>query len=125
MRHLRVSAHIPAAKLLASFIAGQAAVPGKLRSVFREATRGPEDGRLPGTGGASWRRGMEADGFAQVSPEHKYCIVAALQNRGHIVSMGRDARDGGHRADDARPVGGRISDGLPDAQARPPGFGGW
>jgi H+-transporting ATPase len=32
----------------------------------------------------------EADGFAQVFPEHKYDIVAALQKRDHIVGMTGD-----------------------------------
>jgi len=32
----------------------------------------------------------DADGFAQVFPEHKYHIVELLQNRGHIVGMTGD-----------------------------------
>jgi len=36
------------------------------------------------------RRIEEADGFAQVFPEHKYGIVRALQDRGHLVGMTGD-----------------------------------
>jgi len=32
----------------------------------------------------------KADGFAQVFPEHKFHIVADLQQRGHIVGMTGD-----------------------------------
>jgi H+-transporting ATPase len=37
---------------------------------------------------ASWAE--EADGFAQVYPEHKFKIVRALQDKGHIVGMTGD-----------------------------------
>ncbi|MFU2207377.1 plasma-membrane proton-efflux P-type ATPase [Solidesulfovibrio sp. C21] len=43
--------------------------------------------RLPGD---VERRIEEADGFAQVFPEHKYGIVRALQDRGHLVGMTGD-----------------------------------
>jgi H+-transporting ATPase len=36
------------------------------------------------------RRAEQADGFAQVIPEHKYRIVEALQQAGHIVAMTGD-----------------------------------
>jgi H+-transporting ATPase len=39
---------------------------------------------------ASARLIEEVDGFAQVYPEHKYGIVKALQQRGHIVAMTGD-----------------------------------
>jgi H+-transporting ATPase len=36
------------------------------------------------------RRVEQADGFAQVFPEHKYRIVKSLQGRGHLVAMTGD-----------------------------------
>jgi H+-transporting ATPase len=36
------------------------------------------------------RRVEQADGFAQVFPEHKYGIVKSLQGRGHLVAMTGD-----------------------------------
>ncbi len=33
---------------------------------------------------------IDADGFTQVFPEHKYQIVQTLQNEGHIVGMTGD-----------------------------------
>ena len=38
----------------------------------------------------SVRRISEADGFAQVAPEHKYAIVKALQKNDHLVGMTGD-----------------------------------
>jgi H+-transporting ATPase len=36
------------------------------------------------------RSSRNADGFAQVFPEHRYHIVDVLQKRGHIVGMTGD-----------------------------------
>ena len=48
---------------------------------------GAEDGELDS---ASVQRIGEADGFAEVAPEHKYAIVKALQKQDHLVGMTGD-----------------------------------
>ena len=49
--------------------------------------QGAKDGDLDAD---SIRRIDEADGFAQVTPEHKYAIVSALQRQNHLVGMTGD-----------------------------------
>ena len=54
----------------------------------------PATALFQGDGGAppldAAERIEQADGFAQVFPEHKYAIVRALQARGHLVAMTGD-----------------------------------
>jgi H+-transporting ATPase len=50
-------------------------------------TESGEEGELDAD---SVRRIGEADGFAQVTPEHKYAIVKALQRQNHLVGMTGD-----------------------------------
>lgn len=67
------------------------------REIAREVGLGPNilDARLleqakPYESGQLEQAIEQADGFAQVFPEHKYHIVEVLQKRGHIVGMTGD-----------------------------------
>ena len=77
-------------------------VTGDQLAIARETARTAGDGhrhprcRRPGRRQAATRRTAaaesieNADGFAQVFPEHKFHIVDVLQKRGHIVGMTGD-----------------------------------
>ena len=74
-------------------------VTGDHQAIAREIAHGlglgeeilPADQAFGGGGKALDPAAIEeADGFAQVFPEHKYAIVKALQARGHIVGMTGD-----------------------------------
>ncbi|MBU2812229.1 plasma-membrane proton-efflux P-type ATPase [Acidithiobacillus thiooxidans] len=72
---------------IASEIAGQLNLGTHILTVDNRLSKFAEGGVLPQALGDEIEH---SDGFAQVFPEHKYAIVKALQQRGHIVAMTGD-----------------------------------
>ncbi len=72
---------------IASEIAGQLHLGTHILPVDDRLSAFAKGGSLPQELGDEIEH---ADGFAQVFPEHKYAIVKALQERGHIVAMTGD-----------------------------------
>ncbi len=72
---------------IAREIAGQLGIGTNIQSAEKLFAQGASVSDLSA---AATRQIEAADGFAQVFPEHKYGIVKALQNRGHIVAMTGD-----------------------------------
>ncbi len=72
---------------IAKQISGQLGIGTNIRAAEALFAGGVAHGALPTT---AVRQIEEADGFAQVFPEHKYGIVKALQQGGHIVAMTGD-----------------------------------
>jgi H+-transporting ATPase len=71
---------------IAAEIAGEVGL-GKRIASAGELLAGTEDGHASA---AAAEQIESADGFAEVFPEHKFAIVKALQDRGHIVGMTGD-----------------------------------
>jgi len=72
---------------IAREIAGQLGLGRKLFRADQLLKAGDHKGQLADD---TARKAEDADGFAEVFPEHKYGIVKALQNGGHIVGMTGD-----------------------------------
>ncbi|HRY14382.1 MAG TPA: plasma-membrane proton-efflux P-type ATPase [Candidatus Competibacteraceae bacterium] len=72
---------------IAREISGQLGIGTHIRNADALFTGGVAHGELPVI---AVRQIEQADGFAQVFPEHKYGIVKALQQGGHIVAMTGD-----------------------------------
>lgn len=72
---------------IAREISGQLGIGTNIRAADTLFAGGVAHGELPA---AAVHHIEQADGFAQVFPEHKYGIVKALQQGGHIVAMTGD-----------------------------------
>jgi H+-transporting ATPase len=72
---------------IAREISRQLNIGANIRAAKTLFAGGVAHGKLPTTAVGSIE---QADGFAQVFPEHKYGIVKALQQSGHIVAMTGD-----------------------------------
>jgi H+-transporting ATPase len=72
---------------IASEIAGQLGMGTHIQPATDLFTGDVTKGQIPADVAAKVEK---AEGFAQVFPEHKYAIVKALQERGHIVGMTGD-----------------------------------
>jgi len=68
-------------------IAGQLGLGKNIYAADKLLKTGNEEGQMATDTGEQVE---QADGFAQVFPEHKYGIVKALQARGHIIGMTGD-----------------------------------
>jgi H+-transporting ATPase len=72
---------------IASEISGQLGLGKTIYAADKLLGTGKEAGQMAAD---TAEQVEQADGFAQVFPEHKYGIVKALQGRGHIVGMTGD-----------------------------------
>jgi len=72
---------------IAREIAGQLGLQTNIQSAEDIFSEGQD---MDGLGSELQKKIEMADGFAQVFPEHKYGIVKALQERGHLVAMTGD-----------------------------------
>ncbi|MEM1059602.1 MAG: HAD-IC family P-type ATPase, partial [Verrucomicrobiota bacterium] len=72
---------------VAAEISRELGLGDRVQAADKLFTKGVDPSHLPPAAAAHIEK---ADGFAQVFPEHKYGIVKALQERGHLVAMTGD-----------------------------------